>query len=500
MRGTPSEVERHVRLPYAVFMVGVNVVGALIVFALVLWVVPLPPVDDPAATRRLNIIAFLVYLVVAVPLGALWVLRMLRPIRRWLREDRAPTPEEQRRVLLAPAHEMLIHAALWAAGGIAFTLLNLSASDRLALVVGLTVTLAAAATCAVAYLLSQRLLRPVAERALRDDAPEEPALPGVATRILFAWALGTGVPAVGLTLIGAGVLTGVVDAPAHRLAVSAVVLGGIAMLVGAQAMILTARSLSDPLREVRAALGRVQRGETDVRVPIYDGSEVGLLQAGLNRMVDGLAERERLRDLFGRQVGEDVARQALERGITLGGEERDVAVLFVDLVGSTDLAHRRPAGEVVELLNDFFRVVVSVVGDQDGTVNKFVGDAALCVFGAPLDHGDACGAALRAARDLRRRLQDEVPQCDVGIGVSAGTVVAGIIGAAERYEYTVIGDPVNEASRLTELAKRNDGRILASAAAVRGAGDPDEAVRWEDAGCETLRGRAEPTSLLVPAA
>jgi adenylate cyclase len=264
-------------------------------------------------------------------------------------------------------------------------------------------------------------------------------------------------------------------------------------------MALTARSLADPLDGLRAALGRVQRGEADAHVDVDDGSEVGLLQAGFNRMVEGLREREELRDLFGRQVGEDVARQALERGITLGGEEREVAVLFIDLVGSTELAHDRPPGEVVELLNEFFCVVVAVVAEEGGSVNKFVGDAALCVFGAPLPHDDAAGGALRAARTLRRRLAQEVPQCDVGIGVSAGTAVAGNIGASERYEYTVIGDPVNEASRLTELAKQHDERVLASEAAVQRAGG-GEAEHWELGSTETLRGRASPTRLAAPRA
>jgi adenylate cyclase len=268
--------------------------------------------------------------------------------------------------------------------------------------------------------------------------------------------------------------------------------------VGLAAIALTARSLADPLESVRRAVRQVQRGEEGARVDVYDGSELGLLQAGFNQMVEGLRERERLRDLFGRQVGEDVARQALERGITLGGEELEVAVLFIDLVGSTELAHRRPAAEVVEVLNDFFCVVVDVVDAEGGAVNKFVGDAALCVFGAPLPHDDAAGAALRAARLLRERLAEEVPDCDVGIGVSAGTVVAGNIGAQQRFEYTVIGDPVNEASRLTELAKQHDGRVLASEAALSRAGSGEEVGRWMLGETETLRGRAAPTRLAAP--
>jgi adenylate cyclase len=499
MLGRLSDLERRLALPYAILMIGANVIGAVIVFVLVRWVLPLPDVDDPAAVQRTNLVALVAYLAFALPAGTLWVLRLLRPVLAWLRTDRAPSEAEQRQALLAPAREVLVHGALWALAGVLFTALNARYSGHLALTVAITVGLGAAATCAVAYLLAQRVLRPVAARALADHVPDDPALPGIAARLLLTWALGTGVPVLGLALVGAGELTGVLHASSDRIATTAVALGGIALVVGFAVTALTARSLADPLEAVRHAQAQVQRGETDVGVAVYDGSEVGLLQAGFNRMTGGLREREELRDLFGRQVGEDVARQALERGIKLGGEEVEVAVLFIDLVGSTELAHERPPAEVVELLNEFFCVVVAVIDDERGSVNKFVGDAALCVFGAPLPHDDGAGAALRAAREIRRRLAEDVPQCDVGIGVSAGTAVAGNIGAAERFEYTVIGDPVNEASRLTELAKQQEARILASEAAVSRAGE-DEAGRWELGDSETLRGRATPTRLASPRA
>src|SRR5206468_1783520 len=180
-------------------------------------------------------------------------------------------------------------------------------------------------------------------------------------------------------------------------------------------------------------------------VPVDDDGELGLLQAGFNHMASGLRERERLRELFGGYVGEEVARRALESG-SLEGEERDVSVLFVDVVGSTALAERRPPVEVVALLNRFFDAVVRVVDDEDGWVDKFEGDAALCVFGAPMEQLDHAARALRAAIGLRNALRS-VEGLDAGIGVSSGIAVAGNVGSARRYEYTVIGDPVNEAAR-----------------------------------------------------
>ena len=175
------------------------------------------------------------------------------------------------------------------------------------------------------------------------------------------------------------------------------------------------------------------------------------------------------------------------------------AVLFVDIKGSTALASERPPSEVVGLLNDFFRVVIDVVEDHHGLINKFEGDAALAIFGAPIERDDAAACALGAARKLVERLRSEVPDLDFGIGVSAGVAVAGNIGAESRFEYTVIGDPVNEAARLCELAKDDDARVLASEAALEAAGE-DEASHWDEGDPVALRGRSEETRPARPVA
>jgi adenylate cyclase len=241
----------------------------------------------------------------------------------------------------------------------------------------------------------------------------------------------------------------------------------------------------------------VRTGDHNVRVSVYDGSEIGLLQSGFNDMVRGLEEREQLRDLFGKHVGTEVLEQSLETGAELGGAELDVAVLFCDLTGSTQLALDRSPHEVVELLNRFFAIIIEAVAEENGTVNKFLGDAGLCVFGAPLTHDDPCGAALRAAVSIRSRLLSELPGYDAGIGLSSGTVVAGNVGSVDRFEYTVIGDAVNEAARLTDLAKREPGRILASESCVLRNGVPSPG--WVISGRERLRGRSDPTTIFKPA-
>jgi adenylate cyclase len=313
----------------------------------------------------------------------------------------------------------------------------------------------------------------------------------------MAWGLGTAVPILGIVAFGVTKLAGA-DIDATQVVVASLSLAVIALAVGLSAIRLAARGVAEPVEAVARALERVERGDFQTHVPVDDSSEVGLLQAGFNRMVGGLAERERMRDLFGRHVGEDVARAAMEGEVSLGGEVREVGVLFIDVVGSTTLASERPPEEVVSLLNAFFAIVVEVTESHRGLINKFEGDAALCVFGAPTWCEDPAGDALCAARELRDRLREGLPDIEAGIGVSAGQAVAGNVGAERRFEYTVIGDPVNEGARLCELSKGRPEGLLASEAAVDKARS-EEARRWALGEEVTLRGRGEATRLATAA-
>jgi adenylate cyclase len=314
---------------------------------------------------------------------------------------------------------------------------------------------------------------------------------GLRPRLLLAWALGSGIPLLGVAVspLGRGE-----ESPGDL-----AVLAAIGLVSGGVMVAVVTRSLTERLGRVRAALSRVQAGDLDVALEVDEGGQLGMLQRGLNEMVAGLRERRRLQELFGRHVGEEVARQALERGAGLGGEQRDVSALFIDVVRSTALAATRPATEVVGMLNALFGVVVRCAAGEGGWVNKFEGDGALCVFGAPEEQPDHAARALRAACAMRAAvasLKRTWPDLDVGIGVSSGQAVAGNVGAEERYEYTVVGDPVNEAARLTEAAKAVPERVLASEGTIRGAGP--EASCWRPVGTLTLRGRTEPTEAFVP--
>jgi adenylate cyclase len=240
---------------------------------------------------------------------------------------------------------------------------------------------------------------------------------------------------------------------------------------------------------------RVERGDLDAEVVVYDGTELGLLQAGFNHMVEQLRERERLRDLFGRHVGTDVAQRAMSSEFALGGERCEATVMFVDIIGSTALTQRRDADAVVAILNSFFDSVVRVIAVEGGFVNKFQGDGALCVFGAPVQQHDHAVRGLRAARALADELAPN-PEIAAAIGVSSGEVVAGNVGAADRYEFTVIGDAVNEAARLTEQAKLRNTHILVSDRTIAAARAGNDG--WIAGETLQLRGRSEPTRTYLP--
>ncbi|MCU1693047.1 MAG: adenylate/guanylate cyclase with integral rane sensor [Frankiales bacterium] len=469
-------------------MLGSNTAGALLVFVYLTYLVPDLPGSDRLSST--NTIVFVSYVGAALVVGTLGSFLLVARLLRWFRSGHQVDARDRAVTLALPGRLVRLYGVLWGVAVLVFTGLNLGVSVAAARQVALTTTLGGLTTCALCYLLAERAVRPLVQEAMRSTTEPPPVLLGVQERLLLAWALGSGVPLLGI-LSGLVALDGEGDPIGPRAVGFLTVLG---LVVGALLMLVAARAVVDPVQSVTRALRDVGEGRLEAEVPVYDASEVGQLQSGFNAMVLGLRERERLRDLFGRQVGSDVARLALEQGVRLGGERREVAVLFVDVVGSTALAQELGPEEVVARLNAFFGVVVEVVTAHSGWVNKFEGDAALCVFGAPAELPDAAACALSAARELGRRLAP-LP-LDAAVGVSAGPVVAGHVGAESRFEYTVVGDPVNAAARLTELAKGVPGRVLADLDVVESAGT-DETRCWEPGEVVVLRGRSAPTRLAV---
>jgi class 3 adenylate cyclase len=464
-----------------------NLVGVATVTLLLLGVD-----DGSSAGRTPVLLAGAAYLLVALPVGTLLGARRQRGTNRWLVAGRPPTIPEARRALRVPAEAGTAAGLTWLVGALLVGVVGaVSFPDpRVGWRIGVATVLGGIVTAGLSYLLVARAARTVSARALTAHPPSGRLALGVRPRLLLTWAVTSGVPLVGLVLLYLDPTNP--DGPGRVVVIS---LALVAIAVGGLATLLTARAVGQPLRHLRQVVGRVGEGDYGARVEVDDAGEIGLLQEGVNSMAAGLAERERLRDLFGRHVGVTVAQRALDEGVSLAGEQRTVAALFVDIAGSTSLVRRTGAEEMVGLLNRFFAVVVDTVEDEGGLVNKFEGDAALCIFGAPTEHEDPAGAALRAARRICDAVA-EAGEVDVGVGVSCGPVWAGQVGAASRLEYTVIGDPVNEAARLTELAKEHPGRAVASEPTVRAA-HPSERSSWTPDGEVVLRGRDEPTRTWV---
>jgi adenylate cyclase len=450
----------------------------------------------PDVPLWVQIMAPLVPVALLTPPAYRWGHRAYAHVIEWALEGRPPTEAERIAVLREPWRQALRPLTFWVIGAAVYAALAvLFGADALTVVrVADGILIGGVTTCALAYLMIERSFRPLFAAVL-DGMPEpRRGTPGIRLRLLLVWAVGSAVPllAIGLVILIDG-------DEISRWALVTLALAGLA--AGFIATISFARSVAEPLDAVRGALARVRDGNLDVGLVVDDGGEIGEVQSGFNQMVDGLRERRQIQDLFGRHVGRQVASQALERGSGLRGEQADASVVFVDLVGSTAMAEVLPPDEVVETLNDFFAVVVRAVDGQGGWVNKFEGDGAMCIFGVPGIQPDHAARALRAARQLDlalAELAERHPGLAAGIGVSSGRVVAGNVGTDARYEYTLIGPAVNEASRLTEVAKGRTVKVLASAEAVqRGSG---EAGRWHDVGTVALRGRSTPTGIFEPLA
>ncbi len=439
------------------------------------------------------------YFLFGASMGVLHVRRRLGPAIQWMAERRTPTADERLALTAQPRRIAAYPLIYWG-------LLPVWSLPYLHFVVGFKPGALGLAKVAIAFGLSalisfamsnfliERELRPVTSVAFADDPPLSTESIGLFGRLVLAWCAACGTPlvAIAVTLVG---LT-----PQERAATAPFIWGMclLGMLAGLLVAATAARAITDPLRAVREGLRSVEKGQLDFEVPIDVTGEIGQLQVGFNRMVTGLRDREQLREVFGRHVGPEVAKRALDAEFGLGGELREATTLFVDVIASTRLAQTRLPQDVVAQLNEFFEAVIRCVECEGGHVNQFQGDGVLCVFGAPDDQPDHAARALRAARAVRREIGTSRPGgLDAAIGISSGKVVAGNVGGINRYEYTVVGDSTNEASRLTERAKPMSSRTLASKKTIDLAGD--EATHWEEVGTLPLRGRAEPTVAYEPA-
>jgi adenylate cyclase len=250
-----------------------------------------------------------------------------------------------------------------------------------------------------------------------------------------------------------------------------------------------------PVRDLAEGTKRVAAGDYSRRLPVVQDDDLGALAASFNRMQAGLAERQRLQSAFGTYVDPVLAARLLEQGDDVfTGERREVTVIFVDIRDFTPFAEANTAEDTVARLNALFEIVVPAVVDAGGHVNKFLGDGAMAVFGAPNELADHAEAAVSAAVLIHRLVAERFGgELRIGIGINTGKVIAGTIGGGTKLEFTLIGDTVNVAARVEQLTKTTGDAILLTQQTV-GALDP-RPPGLVDRGAHALKGKSAATQV-----
>lgn len=298
-----------------------------------------------------------------------------------------------------------------------------------------------------------------------------------------------------LVSLSIGTIQSSFEATARVLVMAAVLM----MLLSIAIAAWMSRRIARPVEDLVIATDRLGSGDYDINLDTSRRDELGKLAAAFNRMARSLREKHQMEGVLSRFVADDVAKTMLSDldKVTVGSKQVDASVLFVDIVGFTELAESSCADELVSLLNEYFAYFTTCSRLFFGTVDKFIGDCAMIVFGAPKPDADhrfnaiACASVmLRLLEELNRsRRERGEREVQVRIGVNSGEMMAGILGGSQRMEYTVVGDTVNVASRLSRLAKPGDmvvGEAVSQDESLRGR------VSFSAEDEVTIRGRKGP--------
>lgn len=229
-----------------------------------------------------------------------------------------------------------------------------------------------------------------------------------------------------------------------------------------------------PVSALVRRMKAVAAGDFSCKTSVLYSDELGQLKGHFNQMLDGLVERDHIKDTFGRYVSLEIAEKIMKSGkVNLAGEEIQATVLFSDIRGFTPISEKLPPVELIRFLNEYFTYVTKPITENKGVINKFMGDAVMAIFSPVFGVEDHQAAALRAALGMREALKEfnalgKYPEVFFGVGVHSGGLVAGNVGTVERLEYTVLGDTVNVASRIESQTKTAATQILLSEATVNG--------------------------------
>jgi len=228
------------------------------------------------------------------------------------------------------------------------------------------------------------------------------------------------------------------------------------------------RHLSRPIHNLVDASKAIGAGNFKYRLNERRNDEIGELACAFNQMAHGLLQKTQVEDVFSRYVSSNVAEKVLQNleDVELGGKHVNASVLFADIVGFTSISEKLPPDEIANLLNEYFTHISTIAQLHNGHIDKFMGDCAMVVFGVP-DHTnhhsiDAINCAIMiqemVARLNEKRIKRQHIPIHFKIGINSGDMIAGNLGSSDRMEYTVIGDPVNIASRLAGIAE--GGQII----------------------------------------
>jgi len=263
-------------------------------------------------------------------------------------------------------------------------------------------------------------------------------------------------------------------APYFRIRMLLIIISLLALLLSIFGGAAIASSVTRPVRILVAFARDIQRGDYTREVNLQQKDELGQLGQAFNNMSKGLFERDKVRNLLGKVISPEIAEELIRSDVQLGGEEKEITILFTDLRGFTSLSENRTPGEVLDFLNEYLTRMTAVIDKHSGVVDKYIGDAIMALFGAPLELRDHAGRAVDCALEMIEELEYSNaafkargwPQLAMGVGVHTGKVVVGNMGSKDRLNYTAIGDGVNLASRLESATKEFGVPIIVSEATM----------------------------------
>ena len=256
----------------------------------------------------------------------------------------------------------------------------------------------------------------------------------------------------------------------YRLLITSISISAAYWLVGLSFVLITASAFVKPIERLSEAAEKLARDDFGIHLPVQSDDQLGQLQSTMNRIGRELDDKNRLKTLFGHYVSPVVRDLILSGRIKTDGEKIEAVILFSDIRSFTSITETYPAEKVIDLLNIHFSDLVNAISDNQGFVDKFIGDAMMAVFDAELCSNQHRLFAFNAVTQILQGMNKTnkmmtelgLPAIDIGLGMACGDVIRGNIGAPERKELTVIGDTVNIASRLEAMTKSVGKSVVAS--------------------------------------